>query len=152
MRNGTRTPAAIIAAAGLALLAAACAGSRSSHVAQLHSAATQRSPSSSTGSDGDYLSFAKCMRSRGVTDFPDPVTGTGGHPGFHLQGGSHTDLNANNPAFPRGIGAWQANPGHPFKVPFGVGRRRKGRMSSPTDVAVVIAAVVGLALLAAACA
>jgi hypothetical protein len=114
-----RTPAAIIAAVGLALLAAACAGSRSSHSAQQGPITTQRSASASSGSDGEYSSFARCMRSHGVTDFPDPVTGTGGHPGFHLQGGSTTDLNSNNPGFQRGVQACQHILGHEFKFTFG---------------------------------
>jgi hypothetical protein len=116
----------MIAMAGVALLAAACGGSRSSHVAQLRPAATQRSSSSSTGSDVEYLSFAKCMRSRGVADFPDPITGTGGHPGFHLQGGSNTDLNASSPTFRRGADACQHILGHEFKFTFGPGGVGKG--------------------------
>jgi hypothetical protein len=121
-----RSPAAIIAAAGLALLAAACGGSPGNHAAQLHLNAIQRTPSSSTKSDGKYLTFAKCMRSRGVAAFPDPVTGTGGHPGFHLQGGSNTDLNAHNPAFQRGIEACQHILGHEFEFTFGPGGAGKG--------------------------
>jgi hypothetical protein len=120
-----RVAAAIIATAGLALLAAACGGSPGGHVAQRGSTATQSSPSPN-GSGGEYLSFAKCMRSRGVTDFPDPVTGTGGHPGFYLQGGSNTDLNANNPAFQRGIEVCQHILGHEFKFIVGLGGVGKG--------------------------
>jgi hypothetical protein len=72
-----------------------------------------------------YLSFARCMRSHGVGDFPDPVTGTGGHPGFYLQGGSNSDLNSNNPAFQRGVEACQRILGHEFRfafTPSGVGK------------------------------
>lgn len=66
------------------------------------------------------------MRSHGVSDFPDPVTGVGGHPGFHLQGGSNSDLNANNPAFQRGIGACQHLLGHRFEFIFASGAVGKG--------------------------
>ncbi len=73
----------------------------------------------------EYLSFARCMRSHGVSDFPDPVTGSGGHPGFRLQGGSTNDLNSNNPAFQRGVEACQHILGHQFRfvfTPRGVGK------------------------------
>jgi hypothetical protein len=71
-----------MAAAGLALLAAACGGSKGSHVAQLGSTAAQSSRSS-TGSGGSSkaggptksqtpLAFARCIRSHGVPNFPDP--------------------------------------------------------------------------------
>jgi hypothetical protein len=103
-------------------------------VAQLGTTATQSSRSPSTASDGslhaqsesEYVSFAKCMRSRGITDFPDPVTGSGGHPGFHLMGGSSTDLNANDPAFQRGVEACQHILRHRFRFIFGPGGVGKG--------------------------
>src|SRR5579862_8700091 len=65
-----RTVGAVIAAAGLALLAAACGGSPGSHVAQLGSTATATSTSSSnlptTSTQIGTLAFANCMRSHGV--------------------------------------------------------------------------------------
>jgi hypothetical protein len=72
-----RTVAAVIAAAGLALLAAACGGSPGSPLAQLSSTATATSTSSSTPSaastqQNGTLAFANCMRSHGVPNFPDP--------------------------------------------------------------------------------
>jgi hypothetical protein len=71
-----RTVGAVIAAAGLALLAAACGGSPGSHVAQLGSTTTQtntssNAPTTSTQQNGT-LAFANCMRSHGVPNFPDP--------------------------------------------------------------------------------
>jgi hypothetical protein len=68
---------AVIVVAGLALLAAACGGSPGSHVAQLGSTAA-RSTSSSTPSAGsahqnDAVAFARCMRSAGVPNWPDPT-------------------------------------------------------------------------------
>jgi hypothetical protein len=66
------------------------------------------------------------MRSRGVTDFPDPVTGVGGHPGFRLQGGSNTDLTANDPSFQRGVETCQHILGHKFEFIFGPGGVGKG--------------------------
>ena len=72
------------------------------------------------------MGFAKCMRSRGITDFPDPVTGSGGHPGFHLNGGSSTDLNANDLPFQRGVEACQHILRHRFQFIFGAGGVGKG--------------------------
>lgn len=69
------TVAAIIAAAVLALLAAACGGSPGSNVAQLGSTATQSStPPSSAGSAqvNGAVAYAGCMRSKGVPNWPDP--------------------------------------------------------------------------------
>ena len=66
----------ITAAVGLALLAAGCAGSPSSHVAQIGTTATQsstssNSPAASARQNGG-LAFSGCMRSHGVSQFPDP--------------------------------------------------------------------------------
>jgi hypothetical protein len=122
-RDDAVTGAAIArpaAVAAVALLAAACGagpkdpgvagGGRTAQHAQLES---------------QYLSFAKCMRSNGVSDFPDPVTGSGGHPGFLLQGDMNSNLNSNNPAFQRGVEACQHILGHRFEfsfLPSGVGK------------------------------
>jgi hypothetical protein len=62
-----RTAVAIIGAAGVPLLAAAC-GSPSSHVAQLGSTTTR---TQNTYADA-ALAFSHCMRSHGVPNFPDP--------------------------------------------------------------------------------
>jgi hypothetical protein len=71
--------------------------------------------------ESEYLRFAKCMQSHGVSDFPDPVTGSGGHPGFYFQGGTNSDLNSNNPAFQRGVEACQHILGHKFESVVGPG-------------------------------
>jgi hypothetical protein len=73
---------AVLATAGLVLLAAACGGSAGSHVAQLAST-TARPPSrpgaaaaggsaSSRSPSSQPLAFSYCMRSNGVPSFPDP--------------------------------------------------------------------------------
>lgn len=63
--TAARTAAAIIAAAALALLSAACDGSPSS---------TSSGSSSNAGGSANSkaLAYARCMRSLGVPDFPDP--------------------------------------------------------------------------------
>jgi len=111
-----RVAVAITASAGLAMLAAACGGSN-----EAASASSAQHAQMDTG----YLSFARCMRSHGIRDFPDPVTGSGGHPGFRLQGGSSSDLNSNAPTFQRGVEACQRILGHRFRfvfTPSGVGK------------------------------
>jgi hypothetical protein len=55
-----RTAAAIVDTAGLALLAAACGGSKVGHVAARQNAA---------------IAFSRCMRSHGLSKFPDPGSG-----------------------------------------------------------------------------
>ena len=121
--------AAIVASAGLALLAAAC-GSSSKFASASSSSAGKAAPKAGAAAEqaqleDEYLRFATCMRSHGVSDFPDPITGSGGHPGFSLQGGSSSDLNSNNPAFQRGVEACQHILGHQFRfvfTPSGVGK------------------------------
>jgi hypothetical protein len=67
-----RTAVAIIAAAGLALLATACGGSPSS---------TGSGGSSNAGGAANQreVAYSHCMRSHGVPNFPDP-SGSGGVP------------------------------------------------------------------------
>ena len=76
MPRPARTAAAIIAMAGLSLLSAACGGSAGSHVAQLGATATQSTssstPSASRRTRTDAVAFARCMRSKGVPNWPDP--------------------------------------------------------------------------------
>ena len=126
----TLRAAAIVGAAGLALLPAACGSS--SKVAGVSSSSARGPVKAPAGRSAEqvrlqneYLGFARCMRSHGVTDFPDPITGSGGHPGFSLQSGSSSDLNSKNPAFQRGIGVCQHILGHQFRfvfTPSGVGK------------------------------
>jgi hypothetical protein len=71
-----RTASAIIATAGFALLAAACGGSSGSHVAQLATTTQSASSSGASNAGGSTTSqplvFSHCMRSQGVSNFPDP--------------------------------------------------------------------------------
>ena len=74
-RLAAPTAAIIAAAAGLALLAAACAGSRGSHVAQLGTTTTQNISTgqrAASARQNGALAFSHCMRSHGVSQFPDP--------------------------------------------------------------------------------
>ena len=71
-RSGTLTALTFLL---LAALATACGGSPGSHVAQLGSTAA-RSTSSSAPSphQNDAVAFARCMRSAGVPNWPDPTS------------------------------------------------------------------------------
>ena len=44
------------------------------------------------------LQYSKCMRSHGITDFPDPQS-SNGRVGFSITAGPGSDLNPNNPQF-----------------------------------------------------
>jgi len=86
------------AMAGFALLASACgASSPSASVARLGTTTTSRPAkgSSNDNGNGSPLAYAKCMRSHGVPDFPDPNS----QGGFDLQGGPNSDLGPNSSAF-----------------------------------------------------
>jgi hypothetical protein len=65
-----RTAAAIIATAALALLAAACGGSSP----PTHSDAATNAASSANSKE---LAYARCMRSHGVPNYPDPSSSGG---------------------------------------------------------------------------
>jgi hypothetical protein len=78
---------------GLALMAAGCGGSNS--------------PGSAGGGGGSaggssldrFEAYARCMRSHGISDFPDPTTSPGGGVAIQLNGGPGSDLNKRNPRF-----------------------------------------------------
>jgi hypothetical protein len=122
--NHTLRVAAIVAAAGLALLASACgssgkvAGASSSSAGGVFKAAGEGTSADQAQLEDEYLRFARCMRSHGVSDFPDPIIGSGGHPGFSLQGGSNSDSNSNNSAFQRAARTCQHFLGHEFRFVF----------------------------------
>lgn len=67
--------ACIVAVAAFSLLAAGCGGSPSAGVASVGNSTTATTTTSQNGLAG----FASCMRSHGVTSFPDPDS-TGGIP------------------------------------------------------------------------
>jgi hypothetical protein len=98
------TASPVIAAVAVAL--AACSGKPSSPtVAHLgsSSATTTAAPSpGGSAADGRDLakmeSYAQCMRTHGIPDFPDPTPGPGGG-GFQLRGGPGSDLDQGSPTF-----------------------------------------------------
>lgn len=89
-------------------LVAGCGGSSGPGSARSRSIKTQ------------LLSYSRCMRSHGVSDFPDPTSLPGGGFAFQMNAGPGSDLNHNNPTFkaateacraasPAGQGASTAN-------------------------------------------
>ena len=94
-----RTAATIAALLGLAVLAAGCGGSNAPGVpgAGSHNNNHTRA-SSSHGAIAQLLAYARCMRSHGISDFPDPTT-TGGGISISQHGGPGSDLNRNNPTY-----------------------------------------------------
>jgi hypothetical protein len=63
------------------------------------------------------LKFSQCMRSHGISDFPDPQTLPGGGIGIRIGGGpgqSSSDLNPQNPQFQAAQQACQGKLGGPF--------------------------------------
>jgi len=80
---------------GLAIAAAACGGGSpnadpSSTTAPAASGGTTSSGGSATA---DSVKFAQCMRSHGVSNFPDPTSSSGGA----VQFGGSTGINPNSP-------------------------------------------------------
>lgn len=52
-------------------------------------------PTTSTGSQGNPVAYAQCMRSHGIPDFPDPNA----NGNFTIQAGPGSDLDPSSPAF-----------------------------------------------------
>ena len=81
-----RSPLGALAA--VALLAAACGGSPA------------HAPASGNSGIARLEDYAKCMRSHGIKDFPDPQPNPGGQGGsFQYSSGPGSDLNHNDPRF-----------------------------------------------------
>jgi hypothetical protein len=56
------------------------------------------SPAQQAKALAESLQYAECMRSHGITDFPDPQS-SNGRVGFSIQATPGSDLNPNNPLF-----------------------------------------------------
>lgn len=75
MRRRSLILTPVLTVAAFSVLAAGCGGS-SPHVANN---ASSRTPTTSTTQNG-LLAFSRCMRSNGMTNFPDPQQFVGGNP------------------------------------------------------------------------
>ena len=114
MTGGTPRPASagrhrwivlpLVASLGVTL-AACSGGSPSPTVAHLGSpSATTAAPSaggppSAAGELAKDEAYAKCMRTHGVGDFPDPTAGPNGGAGFKIKAGPGSDLGPDSPVF-----------------------------------------------------
>ena len=74
-----------------------CLGSRCSPLAA--AVRTARVSPAPDRTKAQFVAYAHCMRSHGVSDFPDPTTPPGGGVAFSIHGGPGSDLNRNNPTF-----------------------------------------------------
>lgn len=45
------------------------------------------------------MKYAGCMRSHGLTDFPDPTVGSNGLPTFNIHASANSNLNSQSPQF-----------------------------------------------------
>jgi hypothetical protein len=84
-----RTMLVTAAVVGLLLTAAGCGGSKAPGAAG----------GSSSAVFAKFLAYSRCVRSHGISDYPDPTTSPGGGVAIKRNGGPGSDLNRNNPAF-----------------------------------------------------
>jgi hypothetical protein len=78
------------AVVGLVLTTAGCGGSKSPGAA---------AGGSSSAVFAEFLAYSRCMRSHGISDYPDPTTSPGGAVALSRNGGPGSDLNRSTPAF-----------------------------------------------------
>jgi hypothetical protein len=81
----------------LAAFAAACGGSNGASGSTISSSRMAQA-----------VAYARCMRSHGVPDFPDPTPAPGGGIAFQIDGGLGSDLNHNSPRFNAADGACES--------------------------------------------
>ena len=118
MRNrwvAVRSAFAAALLASAAILVAGCGSSPTSPaVANVTPASPTTSTRSSTGEPSasgilaEEEAFARCMRSHGIPDFPDPTPGPHGGGGFDIAAGPGSDLNQNLPKYQAANRACQA--------------------------------------------
>ncbi len=91
---------------GVLLIAAACSpGSATPGVANVGATSTTTSSSlSASSTKASPLAFSQCMRSHGVSDFPDPNS----QGRISISGGPGSDLDPNNPTFQAAQNACQS--------------------------------------------
>lgn len=101
-----RSALAAVLLASATILAAGCGSSPTSPaVANVTTAGTTTTIASSTGGPSasgilaEEEAYARCMRSHGILDFPDPTPGPHGGGGFNIKAGPGSDLNQNLPKY-----------------------------------------------------
>jgi hypothetical protein len=97
--------AVLVTVAALGITLVGCSGkSPSPKVASLGTVTTTAAPASGGAKPGasdlaKMESYASCMRSHGIPDFPDPVAGSNGGGGFQIKSGPGGDLDPNSTKF-----------------------------------------------------
>ncbi len=89
-----------VAFMGLVALAAGCGGPNGPAVSSSGPSTGKGASTSTRSSSGvmaQALAYARCMRSHGVPDFPDPTPGPGGGFAFQINGSPGSDLDRNDP-------------------------------------------------------
>lgn len=101
-------PTSVVAAAAVAMLAAGCGGGSSRPTSSARPDAAPTDPA------GEVVAFAACMRSHGLSSYPDPkVSESAGHSSVTISPGG---LDPNSPAFKsasKGCGHLLPNGGSP---------------------------------------
>ena len=108
-RRGWRSAALLAALVALGLGLAACGGGSSNASSNSASLAISgcspsgcSSPGASAAAEAMAVKFSGCMRSHGVSDFPDPTVGTNGLPSFgptdNVKAGRRCSTRLNRPA------------------------------------------------------
>lgn len=84
----------------LSLVAAGCGGGSGPGIAGSGARHAEAPATSSSGNGmAQLLAYARCMRTHGVSDFPDPTASPGGGAAIQINGGPGSDLDRNNPTF-----------------------------------------------------
>jgi hypothetical protein len=101
VKRATTTKPLLAAAVAVALasIAAGCGGSSRPSASGPGPAQGHRTSTRSSGVMAQALAYARCMRSHGLSDFPDPVAGPDGGITFQINGGPGSDLDRNDPRF-----------------------------------------------------
>jgi hypothetical protein len=73
----------------------------------------QPTPAQQAQALAQALKFSQCMRSHGISDFPDPQSAGGGRISISLRGGPGSDLSPQNPQFQAAQTACGGGPGGP---------------------------------------
>jgi hypothetical protein len=127
MPPAARTAAAILATVVLALLAVACSGSPSSSGGRPSSTGPGSSSNAGGSANSQLLAFAQCMRSHGVSNFPDPQPGASNakFPGAQQLGVSSSRYQAAENHCERLLPAGVGDKFPPAEVPLLLGGMRK---------------------------
>ena len=84
----------------------------------------QMTPAQQAKAMAQALKFSQCMRTHGITDFPDPQSGPGGGIAIRIRAGQGSDLNPQNSQFQAAQNACQGITG------FGPGAKRTSSSKS----------------------